>query len=151
MDRSVDRDDPQDDLVAERLAAQRQLDLVARRRLVTRRLLRVGEGQPRVAAQAAVEAHAFDLPDEDGVHRTDVRRIRPDELVPADAADEQLPVETRHEAARTLRPGRLPRGRRRSMEERRARGVVLVLGGGFDGAYLARLLGERGATIVSLQ
>src|SRR5881394_2542117 len=35
------------------------------------------------------------------------------------------------------------------MEERRARGGVLVLGGGFAGAYVARLLGKRGATIVS--
>jgi NADH dehydrogenase len=33
--------------------------------------------------------------------------------------------------------------------ERHARGGVLVLGGGFAGAYVARLLGERGATIVS--
>jgi NADH:ubiquinone reductase (H+-translocating) len=32
---------------------------------------------------------------------------------------------------------------------RDARGGVLVLGGGFAGAYVARLLGERGATIVS--
>jgi NADH:ubiquinone reductase (H+-translocating) len=35
------------------------------------------------------------------------------------------------------------------MVERDARGGVLVLGGGFAGAYVARLLGERGATIVS--
>ena len=35
------------------------------------------------------------------------------------------------------------------MAERQARGGVLVLGGGFAGAYVARLLGERGATIVS--
>ena len=35
------------------------------------------------------------------------------------------------------------------MDERRARGGVLVAGGGFAGAYVARLLGERGATIVS--
>src|SRR5213078_1033223 len=35
------------------------------------------------------------------------------------------------------------------METREARGGVLVLGGGFAGAYVARLLGERGATIVS--
>src|SRR5204863_8036256 len=35
------------------------------------------------------------------------------------------------------------------METRDARGGVLVLGGGFAGAYVARLLGERGATIVS--
>ena len=35
------------------------------------------------------------------------------------------------------------------MTERDARGGTLVLGGGFAGAYVARLLGERGATIVS--
>jgi NADH:ubiquinone reductase (H+-translocating) len=35
------------------------------------------------------------------------------------------------------------------MAERQAHGGVLVLGGGFAGAYVARLLGERGATIVS--
>jgi len=35
------------------------------------------------------------------------------------------------------------------METREARGGVLVLGGGFAGAYVARLLGVRGATIVS--
>jgi NADH dehydrogenase len=33
--------------------------------------------------------------------------------------------------------------------ERQARGGTLVLGGGFAGAYVARLLGEHGATIVS--
>src|SRR5689334_340925 len=35
------------------------------------------------------------------------------------------------------------------MAERTAQGGVLVLGGGFAGAYVARLLGTRGATIVS--
>jgi NADH dehydrogenase len=35
------------------------------------------------------------------------------------------------------------------VEARDARGGVLILGGGFAGAYVARLLGERGATIVS--
>jgi len=35
------------------------------------------------------------------------------------------------------------------MATREARNGVLVLGGGFAGAYVARLLGERGATIVS--
>jgi NADH dehydrogenase len=35
------------------------------------------------------------------------------------------------------------------MADRDAKGGVLVLGGGFAGAYVARLLGERGATIVS--
>jgi NADH dehydrogenase len=37
------------------------------------------------------------------------------------------------------------------VEERTARSGVLVLGGGFAGAYVARLLGERGATIVSTE
>ncbi len=32
---------------------------------------------------------------------------------------------------------------------REARGGVLVVGGGFAGAYVARELGDRGATIVS--
>src|SRR6266849_2551824 len=35
------------------------------------------------------------------------------------------------------------------MADRQARGGTLVLGGGFAGSYVARLLGERGATIVS--
>jgi NADH dehydrogenase len=35
------------------------------------------------------------------------------------------------------------------MAARQARGGVLVAGGGFAGGYVARLLGERGATIVS--
>jgi NADH dehydrogenase len=34
---------------------------------------------------------------------------------------------------------------------RTARGGVLVVGGGFAGAYVARLLGRRGATVVSLE
>jgi NADH:ubiquinone reductase (H+-translocating) len=37
------------------------------------------------------------------------------------------------------------------IEARRARGGTLVLGGGFAGSYVARLLGRRGATIVSLE
>jgi NADH:quinone reductase (non-electrogenic) len=36
-----------------------------------------------------------------------------------------------------------------SVETRTASGGVLILGGGFAGAYVARLLGRRGATIVS--
>ena len=35
------------------------------------------------------------------------------------------------------------------MDEREARGGVLILGGGFAGAYVARILGDRGSTIVS--
>jgi NADH:ubiquinone reductase (H+-translocating) len=35
------------------------------------------------------------------------------------------------------------------MSEREARGGTLVVGGGFAGSYVARLLGKRGATIVT--
>jgi NADH dehydrogenase FAD-containing subunit len=35
------------------------------------------------------------------------------------------------------------------MTTRSARGGTLVLGGGFAGSYVARLLGKAGATIVS--
>src|SRR3954462_1702260 len=35
------------------------------------------------------------------------------------------------------------------MADRQARGGTLVLGGGFAGGYVARLLGKRGGTIVS--
>jgi NADH dehydrogenase len=38
---------------------------------------------------------------------------------------------------------------RRSVVERQALGGTLILGGGFAGGYVARLLGKRGATIVS--
>ncbi len=37
------------------------------------------------------------------------------------------------------------------MERREARGGTLILGGGFAGGYVARLLKKRGATIVSLE
>jgi NADH dehydrogenase len=37
------------------------------------------------------------------------------------------------------------------LEARHARGGTLVLGGGFAGSYVARLLGQRGATVVSLE
>jgi NADH:quinone reductase (non-electrogenic) len=37
------------------------------------------------------------------------------------------------------------------VETRHARGGTLVLGGGFAGSYVARLLGRRGATIVGLE
>jgi NADH dehydrogenase len=40
-------------------------------------------------------------------------------------------------------------GREPGRERREARGGTLILGGGFAGSYVARLLGRRGATIVS--
>ena len=39
----------------------------------------------------------------------------------------------------------------RRMPVRQASGGTLILGGGFGGAYVARYLGSRGATIVSLE
>src|SRR3954454_13937104 len=45
--------------------------------------------------------------------------------------------------------GPIAGGRTTAMADRHARGGTLVLGGGFAGAYVARLLGERGPTIVS--
>jgi len=35
------------------------------------------------------------------------------------------------------------------LQQRQARGGILILGGGFAGGYVARLLGKRGSTIVS--
>ncbi|HUP31486.1 MAG TPA: hypothetical protein VM184_00520, partial [Gaiellaceae bacterium] len=35
------------------------------------------------------------------------------------------------------------------MGRREARGGILVVGGGFAGSYVARLLGRRGCTVVS--
>ena len=35
------------------------------------------------------------------------------------------------------------------MSEREARGGTVIVGGGFAGSYVARILGKRGATIVS--
>src|SRR5204863_6990257 len=43
-----------------------------------------------------------------------------------------------------------PRRENTSMR-RQAQGGTLILGGGFAGAYVARLLGRHGATIVSLE
>jgi NADH:ubiquinone reductase (H+-translocating) len=40
-------------------------------------------------------------------------------------------------------------GRDKRIAAREARGGTLVLGGGFAGAYVARLLGREGSTIVS--
>jgi NADH dehydrogenase len=37
------------------------------------------------------------------------------------------------------------------LQQRQARGGTLILGGGFAGGYVARLLGKRGSTIVSLE
>ena len=55
-------------------------------------------------------------------------------------------------SGRRARPGNSAHIRQTPLEPaRHARGGTLVLGGGFAGSYVARLLGNRGATIVSLE
>jgi hypothetical protein len=54
MKRSVDRDEPQDELVAQRSTAQRQLDLPAVGRMPPGGPGRSRQRDPAVAAQAAV-------------------------------------------------------------------------------------------------
>jgi hypothetical protein len=106
MDGAVDGDDPQDDLVAQRLAAQRQLDLLTRRRQIALRLVRQSQRQPAVAANAAVPAQPVLLAHDQLVPRPQPGRVRADQLVAADSADDQLPVETRPVEPRPLRPRR---------------------------------------------
>src|SRR5439155_25575970 len=50
---------------------------------------------------------------------------------------------------RSPRPEPLPPRDSRAMAAREARGGTLIVGGGFAGGYVARLLGKRGATIIS--
>ena len=85
---------------------------------------------------------------------------------PGRVGADQLVPRRRRRAAPQWKRGRKRRGRcvpggwcaaalgtagmlEESMAGRQARGGVLVLGGGFAGAYVARLLGRHGATIVS--
>src|SRR5205823_702832 len=50
---------------------------------------------------------------------------------------------------RSPRPEPPPPRDSRAVAAREARGGTLIVGGGFAGGYVARLLGKRGATIVS--
>jgi ATP-dependent metalloprotease FtsH len=74
------------------------------------------------------------------------RRRRP-RLIPS-------PLPRSEETAVSIEPARIPestsvaRGHTAQTKRRKANGT-LVLGGGFGGAYVARLLGKEGATIVS--
>ena len=88
VQRAVDRDQPQDDLVAQRLAARRQLDLGALRRGVAGRRARRRQRQPRVAAQAAVPAHPVDL-------------ARDERVLRARSSRASMPDRARARAART--------------------------------------------------
>ena len=90
MQRPVGSDQPQHDLVAQRLAAQRQLDLVTFGHARARRRRWRLERQPAVAAQAAVPAHAIALARQRGVGAADVGRVGAREHVPPPPARQQL-------------------------------------------------------------
>ncbi len=118
--RAIDRDDSQHDAVTQRLAAQRQLDLLARRQRLARGTRRRRQRQPRVAAHAAVPAHTVLLAHDHRVLGPELRDIGAEELVPGHAAREQLPVKARPETVGPL-------GSRRRLHRRDARRGV---GGG---------------------
>ena len=107
VQRPVDRDRAQDDLVAQRLAPERQLDLIAVGRMAGRRVLRRRERQPAVAAQAAMPPRPVHLAGEGCVLGPQLGRVETDERVALDPADEQLLVEARPEAARLGDAGQL--------------------------------------------
>ena len=91
MEGAVDGDQPEDDLVAQGTATQRQLDLGPVRRVLACGLGGRGEGQPAVAAQAAVPAQARGtVAGNQRVLGTQLSRVEADELVARDAADDQL-------------------------------------------------------------
>jgi len=117
--RAVHGDQPQDVAVAQGLAPQRQHDLVPGRRVPPGGLVRRGERQPRVAAQAPVPAQAARLPGEQLVLGAQRGRVRAQDLVAVQPAVDQLVAQLRAEAARLLGP------RRRHVRRRRSIGVHL--------------------------
>jgi hypothetical protein len=110
--RPVDRDQAQHDLVAQPLAPQRQLDLRALRRERAARLLGRPQRKPAVAAQAAIPARAARvLTCEDRILRAQLGRVGAHELMTAQAAQQQLPMQTRTPPSRRLRAWRVMRHR----------------------------------------
>src|SRR5204863_3539527 len=96
-------------LVPERLATQRQLDLLTRRHPASRRILWRLERKPAVAANAAMPAQAALLPDDQAIRVGDLGDVGAEQRVSPNAADEQLVVEGRKETA-GLRGPRRARG-----------------------------------------
>ena len=92
MNGSIDRDCPQDDLVAQGPAARRHRNLLKRRKMGSGRILWRWEGQPAVAAKASMPAHPVAFAYDDRVLRADLGDIGADQLVTPEAADEQLVV-----------------------------------------------------------
>src|SRR5436190_18228185 len=78
------------------------------------RLRRGRERQPAVAAQAPMPTDAVIHPGDERIFGTKLRRVRPDQLVPLHAADEELPMKPGtkpsgldHARRRTVMAGRL--------------------------------------------
>jgi hypothetical protein len=103
---AVQGDQAQDVTVAQWLAPQRQHDLVPGRRVLPGGMLRRGERQPRVAAQASVPAQAARLPGEQFVLGAQRGRVRAQDLVAVQPAIDQLVAQLRAEAVRLLSPRR---------------------------------------------
>ena len=116
---TVHGDQPQDVAVAQRLAPQRQDDLVPRRRVLPDGMLRRGERQPRVAAHAPVPAQAARLAGEHLVLGAQLGRLRAQDLVAVQPAADQLVAQLRAEAPRLLG------SRRRHVRRRRSTGAHL--------------------------
>jgi hypothetical protein len=101
--RAIERDQPQHELVAQRLASQRQFDLLALGRADAGGLLGASQREPAVAAQTAIPALSGGvLARKDRVLGAQLARVRADQLVPAHAADQKLPVKAWAKAARSL-------------------------------------------------
>src|ERR687883_906109 len=106
MQPPVDRDEPQDELVAERSAAQGQLDLRAVGRVPSRGPGRGWERDPAIAAQAPVPPQPLaPVANDERVLRLDLRGVGADQLVTTEPAGDELVVESGTEAPRLLGPG----------------------------------------------
>ena len=73
--------------------------------MATGEVLGRGDRQPAVATDAAVPAHAVDLAGDELVGVAEGGGVEADQLVPGEAADQQLVVEPGAEAARALDAG----------------------------------------------
>jgi hypothetical protein len=82
---AVERDQSQYEAVAQRLAAQRDLDLVAVGRMLAGRRGRGGKGRPGVAAQAAVPSSPVELAGNHGILGPEPRGVGADEMVAGEA------------------------------------------------------------------
>ena len=96
---AVDRDQAQDDLVAQRASAQRQLDLVAAGRVLARgrRRRRGGPASCRSAGSGTSARRPISRTTS-ASSLAHLRGIEADELVARHAADQQLPMQARDEA-----------------------------------------------------